>query len=229
MTEDNIQLPNYLCFKPSKAKIGHNGLFATRTLKPNEPLGIYRGKIRRILPQTADEEYVCASVNSTSGQSRSNTSLKRSASQTQHAIKSSSSVRHSWKQTDDIDQSTECSKPSSTSTNRSHIPDALQDYDHVCAKCNMPFNSQSSLDEHQNGQCLEMNVLASCGSWFRCPLCSLTYCDANLMSLHINKTHRDVLKSNQRGNSQRRSNNNNRNSQTLTTSRSEHHHLRKYS
>ncbi|CAF0907407.1 unnamed protein product [Rotaria sordida] len=169
------------------------------------------------------------SVNSTSGQSRSNTSLKRSASQTQHAIKSSSSVRHSWKQTDDIDQSTECSKPSSTSTNRSHIPDALQDYDHVCAKCNMPFNSQSSLDEHQNGQCLEMNVLASCGSWFRCPLCSLTYCDANLMSLHINKTHRDVLKSNQRGNSQRRSNNNNRNSQTLTTSRSEHHHLRKYS
>jgi uncharacterized C2H2 Zn-finger protein len=82
-------------------------------------------------------------------------------------------------------------------------------------------------------RCLEMNVLASCGSWFRCPLCSLTYCDANLMSLHINKTHRDVLKSNQRAHSQRRSNN--RNSQTLTTSRSvsssssEHHHLRKFS
>ena len=37
-----------------------SGLFATRTLKPNEPLGIYRGKIRRILPQTADEEYVWA-------------------------------------------------------------------------------------------------------------------------------------------------------------------------
>ena len=80
-------------------------------------------------------------------------------------------------------------------------------------------------------RCLEMNVLASCGSWFRCPLCSLTYCDANLMSLHINKSHRDVLKSNQRTHSQRRSNN--RNSQTLTTSRSvsssEHHQLRKLS
>lgn len=62
-----------------------------------------------------------------------------------------------------------------------------------------------------------MNVLAPCGSWFRCPLCSLTYCDANLMSLHINKTHRDALKSNQRANSQRRSNN--RNSQTLPISR----------
>ncbi|CAF5061713.1 unnamed protein product, partial [Rotaria sp. Silwood1] len=60
MAEDNIQLPNYLCFKPSKAKIGQNGLFATRTLKPNEPLGIYRGKIRRTLPQTSDEEYVWA-------------------------------------------------------------------------------------------------------------------------------------------------------------------------
>jgi len=36
------------------------GLFATRTLKPDEPLGIYRGKIRRSLPQTADEEYVWA-------------------------------------------------------------------------------------------------------------------------------------------------------------------------
>jgi uncharacterized C2H2 Zn-finger protein len=73
-----------------------------------------------------------------------------------------------------------------------------------------------------------MNVLASCGSWFRCPLCSLTYCDANLMSLHINKTHRDALKNNQRSNSQRRSNSRN-NNQTLTTSRSEHHHLRKFS
>jgi hypothetical protein len=40
----------------------------------------------------------------------------------------------------------------STSTNRNHIPDALQDYDYVCAKCNMPFVSQLSLDEHQNGQ-----------------------------------------------------------------------------
>jgi hypothetical protein len=79
MSEDNIQLPNYLCFKPSKAKLGQNGnyfnsmvfffeiktfcysgLFATRILKPNEPLGIYRGKIRRTLPQTADEEYVWA-------------------------------------------------------------------------------------------------------------------------------------------------------------------------
>ena len=81
MTEDNIQLPDYLCFKPSKVKIGQNGicskdyfrfsmfshiifcssgLFATRALKPNEPLGIYRGKIRRTLPQTADEEYVWA-------------------------------------------------------------------------------------------------------------------------------------------------------------------------
>ena len=81
-------------------------------------------------------------------------------------------------------------------------------------------------------RCLEMNVLASCGSWFRCPLCSLTYCDANLMSLHINKTHRDVLKSNLRATSQRRANN--RNSQTSTSSRSfsspsEHHHLRKFS
>ena len=37
-----------------------SGLFTTRTLKPNEPLGIYRGKIRRSLPQTADEEYVWA-------------------------------------------------------------------------------------------------------------------------------------------------------------------------
>ncbi|CAF4842040.1 unnamed protein product [Rotaria sp. Silwood1] len=163
------------------------------------------------------------STNSTTVQSRSSTSLKRSVSQTHHDIKPSPSIRHSWKQTDDTDQSKECSKPSSTSTNRTHIPDALQDYDHVCAKCNMPFNSQSSLDEHQNGQCLEMNVLASCGSWFRCPLCSLTYCDANLMSLHINKTHRDVLKSNQRANSQRRSNIN-RHNQTLTTSRSEHHY-----
>jgi uncharacterized C2H2 Zn-finger protein len=76
-----------------------------------------------------------------------------------------------------------------------------------------------------------MNVLASCGSWFHCPLCSLTYCDANLMSLHINKTHRNVLKSNQRGYSQRRSNN--RNNQTLTTTSrsvsSEHHNRRKYS
>jgi hypothetical protein len=26
MAEDNIQLPNYLCFKPSKAKIGQNGI-----------------------------------------------------------------------------------------------------------------------------------------------------------------------------------------------------------
>ncbi|UJR27087.1 hypothetical protein I4U23_008388 [Adineta vaga] len=60
MSEDSIQLPNYLCFKPSKSKIGQNGLFVTRTLKPNEPLGIYRGKIRRSLPQTADEEYVWA-------------------------------------------------------------------------------------------------------------------------------------------------------------------------
>jgi hypothetical protein len=82
-------------------------------------------------------------------------------------------------------------------------------------------------------RCLEMNVLAPCGSWFRCPLCSLTYCDANLMSLHINKTHRDVLKSNQRAHSQRRSNN--RNNQTLNTSRSvssssfEQHRLRKFS
>jgi hypothetical protein len=40
----------------------------------------------------------------------------------------------------------------STSTNRTHIPDALQDYDYVCSKCNMPFVSQLSLDEHQNGQ-----------------------------------------------------------------------------
>jgi hypothetical protein len=37
-----------------------SGLFPTRVLKPNEPLGIYRGKIRRTLPQTADEEYVWA-------------------------------------------------------------------------------------------------------------------------------------------------------------------------
>lgn len=37
-----------------------SGLFATRVLKPNEPLGIYRGKVRRTLPQTADEEYVWA-------------------------------------------------------------------------------------------------------------------------------------------------------------------------
>ncbi|CAF1218334.1 unnamed protein product [Adineta steineri] len=166
------------------------------------------------------------SGNATSGKSRSNTSLKRSVSQTNSNTNSSS-----WKQNDEIDQPTESSESSSTSTNRTQIPDALQDYDHVCSKCNMPFVSQSSLDEHQNGQCLEMNVLASCGSWFRCPLCSLTYCDANLMSLHINKTHRDVLKNNQRSNSQRRSNN--RTNQTLTTSRSvsssEHHHLRKFS
>ena len=78
-----------------------------------------------------------------------------------------------------------------------------------------------------------MNVLASCGSWFRCPLCSLTYCDANLMSLHINKTHRDALKSNQRANSSQRRSNNNRNNQTLITLRSvsssEHHRLRKFS
>ena len=80
MSEDNIQLPDYLCFKPSKAKAGQNGilrelnaigafevttsrclgLFTTRALKPNEPLGVYRGKIRRSLPQTADEEYVWA-------------------------------------------------------------------------------------------------------------------------------------------------------------------------
>jgi uncharacterized C2H2 Zn-finger protein len=72
-----------------------------------------------------------------------------------------------------------------------------------------------------------MNVLASCGSWFRCPLCSLTYCDANLMSLHINKTHRDVLKNNQRSTVPRRSNN--RHNQSLTTTRSEYHHLRKFS
>ncbi|CAF5084973.1 unnamed protein product, partial [Rotaria sp. Silwood1] len=71
------------------------------------------------------------STNSTTVQSRSNTSLKRSVSQTHHDIKPSPSIRHSWKQTDDIDQSRECSKPSSTSTNRTHIPDALQDYDHV--------------------------------------------------------------------------------------------------
>ncbi|CAF4116114.1 unnamed protein product [Rotaria magnacalcarata] len=140
---------------------------------------------------------------------------------------SRSSVRNSWKQTVDVDQSMECAKISSTSTNRTHIPDALQDYDHVCEKCNMPFSSQTSLDEHQNGQCLEMNVLASCGSWFRCPLCSLTYCDANLMSLHINKTHRDVLKNNQRAHSQRRSNTN-RNNLTMSTSRSENHR-RKFS
>ena len=44
------------------------------------------------------------------------------------------------------------SKPISTSTNRAHIPDALQDYEYVCQKCNMPFTSQISLDEHQNGQ-----------------------------------------------------------------------------
>lgn len=36
------------------------GLFTTRTLAANEPLGVYRGKIRRTLPQTADEEYVWA-------------------------------------------------------------------------------------------------------------------------------------------------------------------------
>lgn len=78
MTEENIQLPDYLCFKPSKTKIGQNGicqrysfhfltscfmcsgLFTTRALKPNEPLGVYRGKVRRTLPHTADEEYVWA-------------------------------------------------------------------------------------------------------------------------------------------------------------------------
>ena len=80
-------------------------------------------------------------------------------------------------------------------------------------------------------RCLEMNVLASCGSWFRCPLCSLTYCDANLMSMHINKTHRDVLKNNQRTNAQRRSNS--RQVQVHSSSRSstasEHHRLRKLS
>ncbi|CAF2998837.1 unnamed protein product [Rotaria socialis] len=153
------------------------------------------------------------------------TSTGRSVNAT--TSQSRSSVRNSWKQTDDVDQSMECAKTSSTSTNRTHIPDALQDYDHVCEKCNMPFSSQTSLDEHQNGQCLEMNVLASCGSWFRCPLCSLTYCDANLMSLHINKTHRDVLKNNQRAHSQRRSNTN-RNNLTMSTSRSENHR-RKFS
>lgn len=26
MTEENIQLPDYLCFKPSKAKLGQNGI-----------------------------------------------------------------------------------------------------------------------------------------------------------------------------------------------------------
>jgi hypothetical protein len=46
----------YLLFKNCFS----SGLFATRVLKPNEPLGIYRGKVRRTLPQTADEEYVWA-------------------------------------------------------------------------------------------------------------------------------------------------------------------------
>jgi hypothetical protein len=81
--------------------------------------------------------------------------LKRSSSQTHHDIKpssSSSSVRQPWKQPDDIEEPTVSSKSEPTSTNRTHIPDVLQDYDHVCAKCNMPFISQSSLDEHQNGQ-----------------------------------------------------------------------------
>lgn len=73
-----------------------------------------------------------------------------------------------------------------------------------------------------------MNVLASCGSWFRCPLCSLTYCDANLMSLHINKTHRDVLRNNQRAQAQRRSNSRQLSS-SRSTSSNEHHHLRKFS
>lgn len=27
MTEENIQLPNYVCFKPSKVKIGQNGIY----------------------------------------------------------------------------------------------------------------------------------------------------------------------------------------------------------
>ncbi|CAF0753621.1 unnamed protein product [Adineta ricciae] len=163
------------------------------------------------------------STNSTSERSRSSSSLKQSLS---------TSTRQSWKPANDNEDSIDCSEGTSTSTNRTNIPDALQDYDYVCEKCNMPFVSQTSLEEHQNGQCLELNVLASCGSWFRCPLCSLTYCDANLMSLHINKTHRDVLKNNLRATSQRRANN--RNSQTSTSSRSfssssEHHHLRKFS
>jgi hypothetical protein len=83
--------------------------------------------------------------------------LKQSSSQTHHDMKpssssSSSSVRQPWKQPDDIEEPTVSSKSEPTSTNRTHIPDVLQDYDHVCAKCNMPFISQSSLDEHQNGQ-----------------------------------------------------------------------------
>ena len=36
------------------------GLYTTKILPANEPLGIYRGKVRRVLPQTADEEYVWA-------------------------------------------------------------------------------------------------------------------------------------------------------------------------
>jgi hypothetical protein len=88
-------------------------------------------------------------------------------SQTHHDVKSSS-VRNSWKESDDTNEPTEwfvhsiflilisflffSVEPPSTSTSRTHIPDALQDYDHVCSKCNMPFVSQTSLDEHQNGQ-----------------------------------------------------------------------------
>jgi len=162
------------------------------------------------------------------------TSLKRSLSHQQQRSKVSSSPsassssssttqRQSWKsKTED-----ESTKQNSAST-RSQISETLKDYDHVCSKCNMPFINQDALDEHQNGQCLEMNVLASCGSWFRCPLCSLTYCDANLMSLHINKTHRDVLRNNQRAQAQRRSNSRQLSS-SRSTSSNEHHHLRKFS
>jgi hypothetical protein len=76
--------------------------------------------------------------------------LKQSSSQTHHDMKpssssSSSSVRQPWKQSDHIEEPTVSSKSESTSTNCTHILDVLQDYDHVCAKCNMPFISQSSL------------------------------------------------------------------------------------
>ena len=55
-----------------------------------------------------------------------------------------SSLKHS---NDEIDQPSTSSQSDSIS-----IPDALKDYDYVCSKCNMPFVSQTSFDEHQHGQ-----------------------------------------------------------------------------
>ncbi|CAF0968636.1 unnamed protein product [Didymodactylos carnosus] len=153
-----------------------------------------RKQNRTTLSSSYSTSDVSASKNSTSSV------LKRSISQTigetkrrrLFAVKSTVNNNNRNQSSDSL-----TSLPSNLTnlSTRSNIPEALQCYAHVCVKCNMPFSDALSLDLHQKTQCLERNVLDECGMWFRCPLCSLTYCDATLMSLHITKTHRSELKS----------------------------------